>query len=90
MPQTAEQFYLAFAQGREPDSDEPEMKSSLHFDQLALLASTLEWHWRERDDFFIGADLTVYFRPSVSGLWVWTPKKPDAIVAITLAWGFRD
>ena len=62
MSQTAENFYLAFAQGREPDSDEPEMESSLHYDQLALLVSTLEWHWRERDDFFIGANLSVYFR----------------------------
>ncbi|WP_295434840.1 Uma2 family endonuclease [uncultured Thiodictyon sp.] len=62
MSQTAENFYLAFAQGREPDSDEPEMESSLHYDQLALLVSTLEWHWRDRDDFFIGANLSVYFR----------------------------
>jgi Uma2 family endonuclease len=56
MPQTAQQFYQAFAQGREPASDEPEMESSLHYDQLALLVSTLEWHWRERDDFFMSAD----------------------------------
>ncbi len=62
MSQTAENFYLAFAQGREPDSDEPEMESSLHYDQLALLVSTLEWHWRDRDDFFIGANRSVYFR----------------------------
>ena len=62
MSQTAENFYLAFAQGREPDSDEPEMESSLHYDQLALLVSTLEWHWRDREDFFIGANLSVYFR----------------------------
>jgi len=62
MSQTAEDFYLAFAQGREPDSDEPEMESSLHYDQLALLVSTLEWHWRDRDDFFIGANLSVHFR----------------------------
>ena len=42
-------------------SDEPEMESSLHYQQLALLVSTLEHHWRERDDFFIGANLTVYY-----------------------------
>jgi Uma2 family endonuclease len=42
-------------------SDEPEMESSLHYQQLALLVSTLEWHWRERNDFFIGANLTVYY-----------------------------
>jgi len=42
-------------------SDEPEMESSLHYQQLALLVSTLEYHWREREDFFIGANLTVYY-----------------------------
>jgi Uma2 family endonuclease len=42
-------------------SDEPEMESSLHYWQAALLVSCLEWLWRDRDDFFIGANLTVYF-----------------------------
>jgi len=60
--QTAEALRRSFVAGREPDSDEPEMESSLHWDQLALLVSTLEWHWRGRDDFFVGANLSVYFR----------------------------
>lgn len=48
--------------GRQLMSDEPEeMESSRHYQQLALLVSSLEWHWRERDDFFIGANLTVYY-----------------------------
>ncbi len=42
-------------------SDEPEMESSLHFTQLALLVAILEWWWRDRQDFFIGANLSVYF-----------------------------
>ncbi|WP_295438143.1 Uma2 family endonuclease [uncultured Thiodictyon sp.] len=62
MSQTAEALRRSFVEGREPDSDEPEMESSLHYDQLALLVSTLEWHWRGRDDFFVGANLSVYFR----------------------------
>jgi Uma2 family endonuclease len=62
MSQTALDLSRAFAEGRELDSDEPEMESSLHYDQLALLVSTLEWHWRDREDFFIGANLSVYFR----------------------------
>jgi Uma2 family endonuclease len=37
------------------------MESSLHYAQLALLVSCLEWRWREREDFFIGANLTVYY-----------------------------
>ncbi|HLO51207.1 MAG TPA: Uma2 family endonuclease [Kamptonema sp.] len=43
------------------ESDEPEMESSLHYIQLALLVACLEWRWRDRDDFFIGANLTVYY-----------------------------
>ncbi|GAA6618194.1 Uma2 family endonuclease [Scytonema sp. NUACC26] len=42
-------------------SDEPEMESSLHYMQLLLLVSCLEWLWREQNDFFIVTNLTVYF-----------------------------
>lgn len=42
-------------------SDEPEMESSLHYMQLLLLVICLGWAWQERDDFFIGANLTIYF-----------------------------
>jgi Uma2 family endonuclease len=40
-------------------SDEPEMESSLHYVQPLLLVTSLEWAWRQRDDFFIGANLTI-------------------------------
>jgi len=43
------------------ESNEPEMESTLHYAQLALLVSCLEWLWRDRTDFFIGANLTIYF-----------------------------
>lgn len=43
------------------ESNEPEMESSRHYAQLALLVSCLEWLWRQRNDFFIGANLTIYF-----------------------------
>jgi Uma2 family endonuclease len=42
-------------------SDEPEMETSLHYMQLVLLVTCLEWLWRDRNDFFIGANLTIYF-----------------------------
>ena len=58
MVSTAEEFAARMPDGRELLSDEPEMESSR---QLALLVSTLEYHWRARDDFFIGANLTVYY-----------------------------
>jgi Uma2 family endonuclease len=41
-------------------SDEPEMESSQHYAQLALLVACLEWLWQDRTDFFIGANLTIY------------------------------
>jgi Uma2 family endonuclease len=44
-------------------SDEPEMESSLHYSQLALLMACLEYFWSDRDDFFIGANLTIYYSP---------------------------
>ncbi len=45
------------------ESDEPEMESSQHYMQLLLLVSCLEYLWRDRIDFFIGANLTIYYSP---------------------------
>jgi Uma2 family endonuclease len=58
---TAEQFETRMPDASLLFSDEPEMESSLHYTQLMMLVSCLEWLWRERDDFFIGANLTIYF-----------------------------
>jgi Uma2 family endonuclease len=43
------------------ESDEPEMESSLHYLQLMVLVASLELLWRDRTDYFLGANLTVYF-----------------------------
>jgi Uma2 family endonuclease len=43
------------------ESDEPEMESSLHYLQLMVLVASLELLWCDRQDFFLGANLTVYF-----------------------------
>ena len=58
---TAQQVHDLMPDATELMSDEPEMESSLHYEQLALLVSCLEWFWRDRQDFFIGANLTVYY-----------------------------
>ncbi|MGB3788397.1 MAG: Uma2 family endonuclease [Phormidesmis sp.] len=58
---TAQELANLMPDATELESNEPEMESSLHYLQLALLVSCLEWLWRDRDDFFIGANLTVYF-----------------------------
>lgn len=61
MALTAQQFEAQMPDARLLLSDEPEMESSLHYAQLLLLVSCLEWLWRDRTDFFLGANLTIYF-----------------------------
>jgi len=58
---TAQELELQMPDASKLLSDEPEMESSIHYMQLLLLVSSLEWVWRERNDFFIGANLTIYF-----------------------------
>jgi Uma2 family endonuclease len=58
---TAQQLADMMPDATQLESDEPEMESSLHYAQLALLVACLEWLWRDRNDFFIGANLTIYF-----------------------------
>jgi Uma2 family endonuclease len=61
---------MVFAKEFVPDgtllwSDEPEMESSQHYLQLMLLLSCLARLWSDREDFFIGANLTIYFSPDM-------------------------
>ena len=67
---TAQELADLMPDATQLESNEPEMESSLHYTQLALLVSCLEWWWREgqgigfgsdHQDFFIGANLTIYF-----------------------------
>ena len=61
MSLTARQLADLMPDATQLESNEPEMESSLHYIQLALLMSCLEWFWRDQADFFIGANLTIYF-----------------------------
>jgi Uma2 family endonuclease len=61
MAMTIQQFEALMPDASELLSDEPEMESSAHYAQLALLVACLEMLWADRDDFFIGANLTIYF-----------------------------
>ena len=61
MVMTAQQLADLMPDATQLESNEPEMESSVHYAQLALLVACLEWLWQERTDFFIGANLTVYF-----------------------------
>ncbi|MGL6138457.1 MAG: Uma2 family endonuclease, partial [Planktothrix sp.] len=58
---TAEQYEALMPDGTQVESEYIEMESMLHYFQLALLVSCLDWLWRDRTDYFIGANLTIYF-----------------------------
>jgi Uma2 family endonuclease len=61
MALTAQEIEALMPDCTELLSDEPEMESSLHYTQLLMLVTCLEWLWRDRGDFFIGANLTIYY-----------------------------
>jgi Uma2 family endonuclease len=44
-------------------SDEPPLETYLHLRQLILMLTCLEWHWRDREDFFAAGNLTIYYSP---------------------------
>jgi Uma2 family endonuclease len=58
---TAQQLAERLPEAYELLSDEPQMETKQHYEQLAVLVSHLEWRWRDHRDFFIGANLTVYY-----------------------------
>ncbi|MBE7385570.1 MAG: Uma2 family endonuclease [Leptolyngbya sp. SIO1E4] len=42
-------------------SDEPPLETDLHRDQIDLLIRLLKYWWRDRNDFYISGNLTVYY-----------------------------
>jgi len=44
-------------------SDEPPLETDLHRLQMTLLIACLEWLWRERNDFYVSGNLTIYYSP---------------------------
>jgi Uma2 family endonuclease len=57
---TAKEFEEFLPDATKLESDEPEMESTLHYKQLALLVACLEFLWRDRTDFMVCANLTIY------------------------------
>ena len=45
-------------------SDEPNLESDLHRDQIDLLIRLIKWYWRNRNDFYATGNLTVYYSPN--------------------------
>jgi Uma2 family endonuclease len=50
--------------GEEWLSDEPELESDFHRDQIDLLLHLLKWHWRHRNDIYCSGNTTVYYDES--------------------------
>ncbi|MBE9118966.1 Uma2 family endonuclease [Lusitaniella coriacea LEGE 07157] len=42
-------------------SDEPPLETELHLRQIILLLKCLEWLWRDKNDFYVAANLTIYY-----------------------------
>ncbi len=45
-------------------SDEPPLESDWHRDQIDLLLRLLKWFWRDRQDFYVTGNLTIYYSPN--------------------------
>ncbi|NES25505.1 MAG: Uma2 family endonuclease [Symploca sp. SIO3E6] len=45
-------------------SDEPPLETELHLDQIILLLQCLKLLWRDRNDFYAAANLTIYYSPN--------------------------
>ncbi|OCR02284.1 hypothetical protein BCD67_19990 [Oscillatoriales cyanobacterium USR001] len=42
-------------------SEEPNLESYLHLQQILLLLKCIDWLWRDRDDYFAAGNLTIYY-----------------------------
>ena len=47
-------------EGDEWWSDEPQMESSLHMEQISLLIACLKGWWQERSRFFVAGNISIY------------------------------
>jgi Uma2 family endonuclease len=47
--------------GEEWESDEPELESDFHRDQIDLLLRLMKWIWRGRNDIYCSGNTTVYY-----------------------------
>lgn len=45
-------------------SDEPQLETHLHLQQLLLLLKCLDWVWHDRQDYFAAGNLTIYYSPN--------------------------
>lgn len=46
------------------ESDEPPMETDFHLQQMLLLIRCLNWWWRDRTDFYVTGNSTIYYSPN--------------------------
>jgi len=65
-------------------SQEPQLESYLHLQQIRILLSCLELLWKNRNDFFAAGNLSIYYNP----LRIRTKKfiGPDFFVVLNTEW----
>lgn len=61
-------------------SDEPPLETDLHREQIDLLIRLLKYWWRERNDFYVSGNLTVYY--SAEQIKTRDFKGPDVFVVL--------
>jgi Uma2 family endonuclease len=44
-----------------PEDDGEPLETPWHRKAMTLLIESVEWHWRDRDDFFVGGNMFVYY-----------------------------
>ncbi|NER50694.1 MAG: Uma2 family endonuclease [Symploca sp. SIO1A3] len=42
-------------------SDEPQLETPLHLEQIIILLTCLQWWWQERNDFFASGNISIYY-----------------------------
>ncbi len=62
-PPTETKNEIIFPQG-DFYSDEPELETYQHLQQIIILLKSLQWLWRDREDYFCAGNLTVYYSPN--------------------------
>lgn len=71
-------------------SDEPPLESNLHLQQIVLLIECLKWLWRDKQDYFVTGNLTIYYSPNQKKSEYF--RGPDFFVVLgtTLNWARRS
>ena len=60
-PLTIEPLWVTIPDEENWWSDEPELETPLHLEQIVLLLTCLQWWWRERERVFIAANISIYY-----------------------------